>query len=136
MCLTLSGGPPAPPPAPKPPSNTSMDATVDIVDTIIAKTSAYMASFNFDWHKDNEEVPRWINSSALKIDLDSPMLNAAASALAPAVLRIGGSEGDVLCYDVPEFGSTCASMNQTDPDMCLNMTRYKQLVRLHLIACY
>ena len=36
-------------------------------------------------------------------------------------------QGDVLCYDVPEFGSTCADMNQTDPLMCLEMDRYEEL---------
>ena len=61
-----------------------------------------MASFNFDWHANGEEMPYWVNMSAQKINLDSPMLLAAARAMAPSVLRIGGSEGDVLCYDVSE----------------------------------
>lgn len=43
------------------------------------------------------------------------------------MLRIGGSEGDVLCYDVPQFNSTCADMNQTDPAMCLPMSRLEEL---------
>jgi hypothetical protein len=47
----------------------------------IAKTSSYMASFNFDWHENDEETPKWINSSAMLINLDSPLLRAAASAL-------------------------------------------------------
>ena len=66
----------------------------------------------------------WVNMSAQVIDLDSPMLLQAARAMAPAVLRIGGSEGDVLCYNVPEYGSTCADMGQNDTGMCLEMTRY------------
>ncbi len=43
------------------------------------------------------------------------------------MLRIGGSEGDVLCYDVPSFNSTCKDMNQTDPLMCLSMDRFEAL---------
>ena len=50
-------------------------------------------------------------------------------AMSSSVLRIGGSEGDVLCYDVPDFNSTCADMNQTDPLMCLPMKRYEQLLQ-------
>ena len=57
--------------------------------------------------------------SAMKLDLGNPRLLAAAKALSPgAALRVGGPEGDVVCYDVPEFNSTCASMNQTDPSAC------------------
>ena len=33
-----------------------------------------------------------------------------------------------MCYDVPSFNSTCASMNQTDPLMCLSMERYQELI--------
>eukprot|EP00658_Telonema_sp_P-2_P001123 TRINITY_DN10428_c0_g1_i1.p1 TRINITY_DN10428_c0_g1~~TRINITY_DN10428_c0_g1_i1.p1 ORF type:complete len:542 (+),score=120.28 TRINITY_DN10428_c0_g1_i1:238-1863(+) len=105
----------------------SLTLSVDTT-TVLSRTSPMIASFNFDWHENNEEYPYWVNSSALKIDLDAPLLRAAASAMSPAVLRVGGSEGDVLCYDVAEFGSSCASMNQTDPNMCLTMPRYEQLV--------
>ena len=63
------------------------------------------------------------------IDLQHPLLRAAAKAMSPAVLRIGGSEGDVVCYDVPSHNSTCASMGQTDPAMCLSMERFEALGR-------
>lgn len=59
-----------------------------------------------------------VNASALIIDLNNSLLRAAATALSPAILRIGGSEGDVMCYDVPEYNSTCADMNQMDPLVC------------------
>ena len=53
----------------------------------------------------------------------------AARAMSPARLRIGGSEGDVLCYDVPSFNSTCASMHQNDTSMCLLMPRFEALAK-------
>lgn len=34
-----------------------------------------------------------------------------------------------MCYDVPEYNSTCAQMNQTDPMMCLQMSKYTELVQ-------
>ncbi len=58
------------------------------------------------------------------------MLRNAASSMSGSMLRLGGSEGDVVCYDVPEFNMTCEMMNQTDPAMCLSMTRYKELVSI------
>ena len=82
-----------------------------------------------DWHKNSEEPPAWINMSVTRLPLDNKMLRQAAAALAPAYLRIGGSEGDVAVYDVPQYNSTCVSMNQTDPDMCLSMDRWEQVVQ-------
>ena len=48
---------------------------------------------------------KWASSSALTIDLTSPALLAAAGALAPAVLRLGGSPEDSLTYD--DGSGTC-----------------------------
>ena len=90
-----SPSPPTPPMPPTVPIHLSVDGSV-----VSSTSSAMMASFNFDWHANGEEMPFWINMSAQLINLDSPMLLAAAKAMAPSVLRIGGSEGDVLCYDV------------------------------------
>jgi hypothetical protein len=47
------------------------------------------------------------------LPLDSPtsLLDRAAASLAPGILRVGGSEGDVVVYDVPSHNSTCLDMN-------------------------
>lgn len=99
------------------------------VDTksVAGRTTEKMVSFNLDWHEDHEEAPLWIGMSAMKLDLDNPKLINSARALSPGILRIGGSEGDVVCYDVPDFNSTCKDMNQTDSFMCLNMSRWEKL---------
>jgi hypothetical protein len=85
-------------------------------------------SFNLDWHKNNEESPDWINMSAILLNLDNPLLIQATKALSPGHLRIGGSEGDVLVYDVPSKNSSCASRGVTDALMCLTMPRWEKLV--------
>eukprot|EP00041_Stephanoeca_diplocostata_P038509 m.1520979 g.1520979 ORF g.1520979 m.1520979 type:complete len:586 (-) comp25229_c0_seq4:3871-5628(-) len=133
LCLELDSTKPkptpSPPPAPpSPPFPSTIRANANVGTAASIATSAdTMVSFNLDWHKNEEEWPVWVNASALILDLDNPLLRATATALSPAMLRIGGSEGDVLCYDVPEYNSTCADMNQTDPAMCLNMARFLEL---------
>lgn len=42
--------------------------------------------------------PKFMNSSALYIDLTNPLLRSLASALAPAILRIGGSPEDGIVF--------------------------------------
>ena len=99
-----------------------------------------LASVTVDWHKDDEGAYRrwpvnwsqwlqnhvnshdstrrsapWVGMSAMKLPLDHPLLVGAASALAPGLLRIGGTKQDRVVYDVPEFGSTCAAMGEPDP---------------------
>ncbi len=49
-------------------------------------------SFNLDWHLYNEEYPAWTNSSILNVTLFDPNFLTLTAALAPAHLRIGGSE--------------------------------------------
>eukprot|EP00049_Salpingoeca_infusionum_P013611 m.253863 g.253863 ORF g.253863 m.253863 type:complete len:304 (+) comp15490_c0_seq3:40-951(+) len=96
MCVVIATNqdPPQPPPPP-PPSPPPFTATASItINTTAshASTSDAYVSFNFDWHKDTEEVPVWINMSVQKIDLSNDMLLTAVKALAPAHLRVGGSE--------------------------------------------
>eukprot|EP01065_Artemidia_motanka_P048139 TRINITY_DN769_c8_g1_i1.p1 TRINITY_DN769_c8_g1~~TRINITY_DN769_c8_g1_i1.p1 ORF type:complete len:472 (+),score=125.58 TRINITY_DN769_c8_g1_i1:92-1507(+) len=108
-------------------SQSDVSVVVNVGDVRAVSKSGY-ASANFDWHENKEETPAWINMSAQLIDLNNPLLLQAARALAPAHLRIGGSEGDVVVYDVPEYNSTCSSMNMTDPMFCLKMSRWEELV--------
>jgi hypothetical protein len=107
-------------------ANVSIDAS-----RAIAHTSPSLVSFNLDWHKNSEEFPAWShNASAMTIDLASPRLRAAVAALAPAYLRVGGSEGDKIIYDVAGDGCGPASgaPQPVDPAFCLPMTRWRELV--------
>jgi hypothetical protein len=64
-----------------------------------------------------------------KIDLTNPVLIEAAAALSPARLRVGGSEGDDVFYDVDGGGCDKWSPKPpVDPAFCLNMTRWRQLL--------
>lgn len=111
-----------------------LQVAVSIATTAaVARSSTSMASANFDWHKNTEEVPAWVNCSVLRTQLDNPRLLAAAGALgtgAPThgkeggVLRIGGSEGDSIYYDTT--GAGCPA--SWDPDFCLNMTKWEAMV--------
>ena len=60
-------------------------------------------SFNLDWHYDGEEWPAWRASSVANMSLSEPNLKYLTAALAPAHLRVGGSEGDLVQYVLPGF---------------------------------
>ena len=107
---------------------TDVDLTIDL-DHYVGRTDERLVSFNLDWHKNDEESPLWINMSAMRIDFSNPKLRKAASAMYPARLRIGGSEGDVVCYDVPMYNSTCDSMGQNDTAFCLSMERFEEIAK-------
>ena len=107
---------------------TDVDLTIDL-DHYVGRTDERLVSFNLDWHKNDEESPLWINMSAMRIDFSNPKLRKAASAMYPARLRIGGSEGDVVCYDVPTYNSTCDSMGQNDTAFCLSMERFEEIAK-------
>ena len=106
-----AGGAPRPTPPPSP-RRCPVNATLSIDgDLSSSTTSATMVSFNLDWHENKESISdEWNNMSAMSISLDAPLLRAAARAVSPAVLRIGGSEGDVVCYDEPLWALRSAPM--------------------------
>lgn len=64
-----------------------------------------------------------LGATAQLVDLNNKYLRAAAKAIAPGKLRVGGSEGDEVYYDVD--GSGCPP--DTAPGMCLSMERWKEL---------
>lgn len=114
MCVYIPRNqvpPPAPPPPPPPPPFNAT-ASVAIGGAVVARTSPGFTSFNFDWHKDDEEAPKWERMSVTKIDFHNKALLTAAKAMSPARLRVGGSEGDKIVYDVR--GTECAAAG-TDP---------------------
>ena len=106
---------------------------VSVSTHAIALTSPSLVSFNLDWHKNSEEPPAWShNASAMHLDLTSPRLRAAVAALAPGHLRVGGSEGDKIVYDVhgDGCGPKSGAPQPPDPAFCLSMGRWRELVRL------
>jgi len=81
--------------------------TVFVGAAAIARTHALHPAVALDfWRRDDARFgEKWGNSSALTIDLSSPALRAAATALAgaptPTLLRLGGSPEDSLVFDSP-----------------------------------
>ena len=109
------------PPFPKPlPAPSTAAAELVLGGQIGLSGGSSYASFNFDWHCGFVDAPvyhcrgevGWNHSSVnFGLDLKEPALVAAAKALAPARLRIGGSQGDCICYDIPA-GSCAERMSQ------------------------
>ncbi|EDQ88010.1 uncharacterized protein MONBRDRAFT_26729 [Monosiga brevicollis MX1] len=100
-------------------------AIAPYINAVSATSSDSYVSFNFDWHTASEGAS-WVNASVLNIDFENPRLRALARAMAPAYLRIGGSEGDLASYLVNTQAppSDCAAM----PEFCLTMPRWRQLI--------
>ena len=135
------------PPFPHPlPAPSTVAATLELGGQIATSGGPSYASFNFDWHcgaSDAAEYnckaePGWNHSSVnFGLDLEDPHMIAAAKALAPGRLRIGGSQGDCICYDIPA-GSCDAEIKRhppqphayacNSPAFVLNMTRWQQIV--------
>jgi hypothetical protein len=84
-------------------------------------TPSTFVSFNLDWHLDSEEWPAWRGCSVMNMSLTEPNLVFLAKSLSPAVLRVGGSQGDLVVYDVP--GAPCPP-NTT---FCLTQARWKEI---------
>ena len=141
--------PPFPNPLPKP---SKIVANLELGGQIATSGGRSYASFNFDWHcgaSDAAEYncnaePGWNHSSVnFGLDLNDPHMITAAKALAPGRLRIGGSQGDCICYDIPA-GSCEAEIKRhpaqpgknghwgayacNSPAFVLNMTRWQQIV--------
>ena len=141
-------------PFPNPlPSPKTQEAALTLGDTVIATSGGpSYASFNFDWHCGATDAaqykcdpePGWNHSSVnFGLDLKKPGLVAAAKALAPGRLRIGGSQGDCICYDIPAGsceeeiqrhpaepgkGGKWGAYACNSPAFVLNMSRWQQIV--------
>ncbi|XP_065178266.1 uncharacterized protein LOC135808944 [Sycon ciliatum] len=104
---------------PPPPAQT---VTVSVNGSaVLATTGAGLFSGNFDWHLNNEEPPAWDNCSINIMKINDTKTIYLASQLSPGHLRIGGSEGDVMIYDIGEH-LPCK------PGFCLSMDRWQQIV--------
>ena len=92
----------------------------------IARVDPEYISFNLDWHTPTEEDPAWTaNSSVLTVNLHDPWLLDLVGALAPAHLRIGGSEGDDAWYET-SVTPTCPPSNASWA-FCLTAQRWAAL---------
>lgn len=92
--------PPAPPPPTPPPPGSALSATVSFESSApIFIVEPHFVSYTIDTSDERGFFQR---------DLTNPRLRWLAQQLSPAVLRVGGSGGDELYYDVPHMSSnTC-----------------------------
>ena len=95
-------------PSPRP---ITSNLTISLSAAAVSKTHALHPALALDfWRSDDPRFGvKWGNSSAITIDLTDPVLRAAASALAPAILRLGGSPDDSVIFDtdgscIPQSG--------------------------------
>ena len=88
-------------------STVNVQATID-TSAPVGYTSDRYVGYNFDWHANSEEYPRWLNCSVQVINFENEYLNTAVSNL-PTRLRIGGSEEDQIIYNV--HGTECKHYN-------------------------
>ena len=103
----------------------------------VAVTSATPIGLNLDWWANNatnnENVTGlWDDASLLAIDLRNPRLKAAVRAFGGgAVIRMGGTLGDEIGYDVGEGPVHNCPMPQAARDgnvsYCLSMARWDEL---------
>eukprot|EP01116_Phalansterium_solitarium_P007948 TRINITY_DN2103_c0_g1_i1.p1 TRINITY_DN2103_c0_g1~~TRINITY_DN2103_c0_g1_i1.p1 ORF type:complete len:501 (+),score=113.45 TRINITY_DN2103_c0_g1_i1:1643-3145(+) len=97
-------------------------AVVTVNQTVTSTVPAHFLSVNMDWHLYDEEWPAWGTASVLNIDFTNERFIKLTTALAPALWRIGGSEGDMVVYAASSNDSICANTS-----FCLNLTRWTQI---------
>lgn len=85
---------------PAPPYNGPIAASID-VSRIAGRTHPLSPAVTLDfWHPHDPSVgEKWGLSGAITINLSDPKLRALASAITPAILRIGGSPVDSIFFD-------------------------------------
>jgi heparanase 1 len=94
--------------------------TVDTTKILNLLPPTYVSA-NLDWHYDAEEWPAWKGCSVINMSVTEPNLVYLASQFSPAVLRVGGSEGDDVIYATP---STPCPVNTS---FCLSPTRWGEI---------
>lgn len=96
----------------------------------IAKIPTSFLSFNFDWNLNRSSGDAWTNASmGWTLDLSDKRLETLASALAPANLRVGGSNADVAEYAIgfPHGGRNCSS-HAREMHVCLEPARWDEII--------
>ncbi len=100
---------------------------------VLHRVPPTFVGFTMDWNNGTLD-PSWTSASLIEIDLQNLMLRQFASALAPAVLRVGGFLADVAKYNVGH-----PPPEDCPRETCLTMDRWTELVNfaketgLHLL---
>ena len=98
-------------------ANAVLNLTVQIPDDATAASSLpledFFISIAADWWTDTDAWP--YGTSILNMDLSSPKLQAAVSALTPAVWRIGGTRANSAWYEMDEFDPQSDGIPPTTP---------------------
>lgn len=113
---------------------TAEKSTVTVhTSTLLHKTLPQYASFDMDWwHNTTGSGGNWGNASILYADLTNTRLNAVVKALSPAFLRIGGSQDNIVKYQIG--GMSAAECNSPSPfrgtevSLCLTMERWSEVL--------
>lgn len=90
---------------PPPPNNTLLSALVAEAPTGVPLHALAPAVTLDGWN--GTLFPKWGAASYLALDLSQPALRAAAAALAPGLLRLGGSPEDSIEFDAG--GASCVA---------------------------
>ena len=125
MLLALSVGSLA---MPNGTGNTVMFAP--FLEAPIAKIPTSFLSFNFDWNLNKSKGDAWTDASiGWTLDLSDKRLETLASALAPANLRVGGSNADVAEYSIgfPKGGRNCSAFARA-MHVCLEPAKWDEII--------
>ena len=98
---------------------------IDGTEAAVGTVRPEFLSFTLDWWPDDE--PGWKGSSVLKLDLASPRLVNAASALAPFFLRVGGWEADRVMYLTDNATPSQRQYCSDNQDYCLTMSKFSEI---------
>jgi heparanase 1 len=86
-------------------------------------------SFNFDWNLNVSAGDAWTNASfGWTLDLQDARLRTLAKALAPANLRIGGSDADSAVYNEEFPGGIPCPQDVVDNHQCLTPQRWDETI--------
>ena len=98
---------------------------IDGTEAVAGTVRREFLSFTLDWWPNDE--PGWEGSSVLKLDLASPRIVNAASALAPFFLRVGGWEADRVVYLTDNATPWQRQYCSDNPDYCLTMSKWLEI---------
>ncbi|XP_024541545.1 heparanase-like protein 3 isoform X3 [Selaginella moellendorffii] len=114
------------------PATLALDASIPV-----ATVDEHFVCATIDWWpqgKCNYGSCSWFHSSILNLDLTNRLLAEAVTALAPLLIRLGGSLEDQIFYDVGSSATTTTCKTFTTQNHrfgfstgCLNMSRWQQL---------
>eukprot|EP00041_Stephanoeca_diplocostata_P017442 m.351427 g.351427 ORF g.351427 m.351427 type:complete len:608 (+) comp20700_c0_seq3:147-1970(+) len=128
--------PPAPAP-PTPPAPATEQITVTVQgDTVLHETIPEYASFDIDWwHNTTGSGGDWGNASILYVDLKSSRLRNLVAALEPSLMRIGGSQDNIVKYEVGGMSldecNAPTKFRGTQVSLCLTAERWLAVLEFY-----